>query len=235
MDDSIWGTVSHNCFEVHLLITFSLLLPYNRKSDLVSWESVKRSDLSNETQGHLHLLFSSQICLMWKLCQLWRLQVVWGQPFWQCTRGLCENAAVSVPQWLAGKHCCALGGSSCEKWNTSTTAWNCYNKTRGIQTPAHSMFQNSMIAPDLADLDSSRSYLCSSTHRLKNVSAVISNYLVIQSALASSYENRFSNVSKLLSAIFMIQKRRYRIRCSFPFLSFYLLASCCLTFLCIKI
>lgn len=90
-------------------ITFFLLLPNNRKSDPVSWESLKRSDLSNETQGHLHLLFSSQVCIMWKLCQLWRLQVVWGQPFWQCTPGLCQNAAVGVSQWLAGKLCSATG------------------------------------------------------------------------------------------------------------------------------
>lgn len=90
----------------HFLI---LLLPWNRDSDPVPWEPLKRSDLSNETQGHLHLLFSSQICLVWKLCQLWRLQVVWGQPLWQCTPSLCQNAAVGVPQWLARKQSYIMG------------------------------------------------------------------------------------------------------------------------------
>ena len=121
MDDSFWVEVPKEIYSltarwnagVHWIlsphITFFLLLPYNRKSDPVSWESLQRWDLSNETQGHLHLLLSSQVCIVWKLCQLWRLQVVWGQPFWQCTPGLCQNAAVGVSQWLAGKCCCALG------------------------------------------------------------------------------------------------------------------------------
>lgn len=40
-------------------------------------------------------------------------------------------------------------------------------ETWGIQTPPHSMFQDSMLAPDLTNLDSPSAYLYNSTHRLE--------------------------------------------------------------------